>query len=131
MDEKKFVAYLFRYMLTETFKTKAAMARALGVSLQTLRLNFKNLDCAKGGTTAFEKLVVYCCLHRIELVTIHDMYKDEVSMLVKKGRVRELIKAQRILTVFKPQRMSGLTVSLRRRNVLILINHTHCYRCCA
>ncbi len=84
MDEKKFVAFLFRYMLKEHFKTKAGMARKLDVQRQTLLLNFKNLDRAKGGTDAFEKLVVYCCRNGIDILQIYQCYIQEAGVC-KKG----------------------------------------------
>lgn len=74
MDEKKFIAFLFRVLLDEHFKTKTAMAKALDLPLRTLRINFQKLDTAKGGSVAFERLVVYCLANEIDVAAIFDRH---------------------------------------------------------
>lgn len=76
MDEKEFVAFFMRFMLKEHFGNKRAMARALGMQLRTLQINFQNLDTAKGGIIAFEKLILYCCQNKIDLEPIYRKYID-------------------------------------------------------
>ena len=74
MEEKYFISFLFRTLLLEEFRSKRAMARKLGMSLRTLQENFQHLDCAKGGTVAFERLVFYCVEHNISLQNLYDRY---------------------------------------------------------
>ena len=59
MEEKDFISFLFRILLLEEFRSKRAMARKLDMPLRTPQENFQHLDCAKGGTVAFERLVFY------------------------------------------------------------------------
>lgn len=56
VNDKDFIAYMFCVLLKEYFGTKRAMARALDIPFRTLQENFQDLDYAKGGTIAFERL---------------------------------------------------------------------------
>lgn len=80
MDEKKFVAFLFRVMLEEYFGTKSQMARELDVQLRTLQIAFKKLDSAKGGSVAFERLILYCCKHNINILELYDRYIGKAAL---------------------------------------------------
>lgn len=76
MNEKDFISYLFRTLLAEEFGSKRAMARTLGIPLRTLQENFQHLDCAKGGTIAFERLILYCIEHEISVQNLYFRYKQ-------------------------------------------------------
>ena len=41
MEEKKFIAFMFRTLLKTTFGNKSKMARTLGLPLRTLQMNFQ------------------------------------------------------------------------------------------
>ena len=88
MKDKEFVAFIFRTMLSEHFHTKAAMARDLGIELRTLRLNFKKLESAKGASNAFERLVVYCCEHNIDILILYRRFTQAMTIKPKKGITR-------------------------------------------
>lgn len=81
MEEKKFIAFMFRTLLKTTFGNKSKMARTLGLPLRTLQMNFQHLDCAKGPTVAFEKLVYYCVENEIDIASLYQQY----IICVKKG----------------------------------------------
>jgi len=74
MEEKDFISFLFRTLLLEEFRSKRAMARKMDMPLRTLQENFQHLDCAKGGTVAFERLVFYCVEHSINLRDLYERY---------------------------------------------------------
>lgn len=80
MTEKRFVAFMLRYMLKEHFGSKRAMARILNMELRTIQINFKNLDVAKGGIVAFERVVLFCCEHDINILDIY--YKETIPIFV-------------------------------------------------
>lgn len=77
MSDKGFPAFLFQVLLEENFKTKTKMARELGVQLRTLQLNFQNMDGAKGGCLAFERAILYCCEHEIDIMDLYSRYIRE------------------------------------------------------
>lgn len=83
MEEKGFIAFVFRSLLASDFKDKSTMARTLGIQLRTLQANFQNLDRAKGATIAFEKLVYYCASNGIELTALYRQYEESQ----KKGAI--------------------------------------------
>lgn len=74
-EEKSFIAFMFRTLLTEEFGSKRSMSRELGIPLRTLQENFQCLDKAKGGTVAFERLILYCVQHHIDIRTLYLQYK--------------------------------------------------------
>ena len=73
-EEKSFIAYLFRTLLHEEFGNKRAMAEKLGIPLRTLQENFQCLELGKGGTIAFERLILYCVQNHIDLLQLYKRY---------------------------------------------------------
>lgn len=76
MNEKDFISYLFRTLLIEEFGSKRAMARTLDIPYRTLQENFQFLDYAKGGTVAFERLILYCMEHEINIQALYFKYSQ-------------------------------------------------------
>lgn len=70
-DEKSFIAFLFRTLLVEEFGTKKVMADKLDIPLRTLQENYQCLDSAKGGTIAFERLILYCVQNDIDICGLY------------------------------------------------------------
>lgn len=80
-EEKDFVAFLFRILLVEEFGSKRSMAEKLDIPLRTLQENIQCLDKAKGGTIAFEHLILYCVQNHIDICRLYKLYlksKEEV-----------------------------------------------------
>ncbi|MGM9590719.1 MAG: hypothetical protein ACI3V0_11210 [Faecousia sp.] len=50
------------------------MARKLNIQLRTLQENFQHLSVAKGGTIAFERLILYCVENEIDLQNLFIRY---------------------------------------------------------
>lgn len=73
-EEKSFIAYLFRTLLHEEFGNKRIMAEKLGIPLRTLQENFQCLELAKGGTIAFERLILYCVQNHLDLRHLYKRY---------------------------------------------------------
>lgn len=72
--EKSFIAYLFRTLLVEEFGSKKMMAEKLDIPLRTLQENYQCLDSAKGGTIAFERLILYCVQNDIDICGLYKRF---------------------------------------------------------
>lgn len=66
--EKRLTAFLFRDTLEKYFESKTQMALELGMNKRDFFRVFRNLDTAKGGTIAVEKLLWYCAKSGIDLL---------------------------------------------------------------
>lgn len=72
--EKSFIAFLFRTLLAEEFGSKKVMAEKLDIPLRTLQENYQCLDSAKGGTIAFERLILYCVQNEIDICSLYKRF---------------------------------------------------------
>lgn len=70
-EEKDFIAFLFRTLLIEEFGSKRVMAERLEIPLRTLQENIQCLDKAKGGTIAFERLILYCVQNHMDICRLY------------------------------------------------------------
>ncbi len=75
-EDKNFVAFIFRTLLNEEFGNKRTMAQKLDIPLRTLQENFQHLETAKGGTIAFEKLMLYCAQNQIDIGSLYVRYRN-------------------------------------------------------
>lgn len=73
-EEKDFIAFLFRTLLIEEFGSKRVMAERLEIPLRTLQENIQCLDKAKGGTIAFERLILYCVQNHMDICRLYLRY---------------------------------------------------------
>ena len=73
-EEKDFIAFLFRTLLIEEFGSKRMMAERLEIPLRTLQENIQCLDKAKGGTIAFERLILYCVQNHMDICRLYLRY---------------------------------------------------------
>jgi len=94
--EKRITAHVLRYLLHNRFKSKADMARQLGIQQRTIEKVFKNLDVAKAGTIAFEKAISYCAKHHISVDSILEEFvadeEGDANMVSGDGRAYDRLR---------------------------------------
>lgn len=92
MDERGLVAFLFHTLLEEEFGSKTSMAEALEIPFRTIQWIFQHLKTAKGASTAYQKLICYCCEQDIDLSDLFRRFKckrreeGEMDMGIKRVR---------------------------------------------
>ena len=126
MDDKKFIAFFFELMLREHFGTKSKMARELNLQLRTLQMNFQKLDRAKGGNLAFERLVIYCCEHDIDIQQMYNRFIGKVDVGRRTTVLRETNRMDSPCFLFDAKSFPALQKGVFQHSIQCLIGHLYC-----
>lgn len=111
-QENELVQFILQYMLDHYFRSKADMARRLGLSCRTVQRAFERLqdDTAKGSSIVLNRVLLYCACQQLSLDCMFEDYihaRPSERVHISDDKDAE-VPAYRLLSLSKP---TGLTDS--------------------